>query len=70
MSDEFYIPPPNTMTVFHDHRPVLYTPDGKAIVRQAGFTAGGSMSQTAGTFPQLNKGGKKIGGRKGGKRGC
>jgi len=25
------------VTVQHDHRAVLYTPDGKAIVRKAGF---------------------------------
>ena len=29
MSDEFYIPPPNTMTVRHDHKAVLYTADGR-----------------------------------------
>lgn len=50
------IDPPATMTVFHDHRPVLYGPDGKAYVRQAGFTAGGVMRnvQTRGTNPALS----------------
>lgn len=28
------------------------------------------VTQVKGTFPQLNTGGKKIGGKKGGKRGC
>lgn len=59
------IPPPATATVFHDHRPVLYSPDGKALVRQAGFTQGGYMSQTSSVIPQLNQGGKRIGGKKG-----
>ena len=31
------VPPPATMTVIHDHVGVLYTPDGKALVRRAGF---------------------------------
>lgn len=69
MSDEFLIPPPNTMIVEHSHRPVLYLPDGRVLVRQAGFRGEPPMAgQTRGTFPQLNKGGKKGG--KGGKRGC
>ena len=66
MSDEFYIPPPNTMTVRHDHKAVLYTADGRPLVRHAGF--GGRIMQTSTVFPQLTKGGKKIKG-KGGTRG-
>lgn len=34
------IVPPSNLTVTHDHKPVLYTPDDKVLVRQAGFTAG------------------------------
>ena len=65
------IPPPASMTVFHDHRPVIHTPDGKVYVRQAGFVTGDRPMQTSGVFPQLNKGGKKIGTKKGsGKKGC
>lgn len=59
MSDEFIIPPPSNATVWHDHRPVLYTGDGQPLVRQAGFVMAG---QTSGTFPQLKtkpKSGKK-----------
>jgi hypothetical protein len=78
MSDEFYIPPPNTMTVVHDHKPTLFKADGTPLVRQAGFVPGGIMAQTSTVFPQLNTIGKKImgskkgGGKKsgGGKRGC
>jgi hypothetical protein len=33
--------PPQTMTVDHDHKPVLYLPDGRALVRQAGFRVEG-----------------------------
>lgn len=40
MSSEFLVPPPNSVTVDHDHKPVLYLPDGLALVRQAGFRAG------------------------------
>ena len=58
-------PPAPTPLVFHDHRAVLYAPDGRAFVRQAGFvTKERPMSQTSSVIPQLNTGGKKIGGRK------
>lgn len=71
MAEWDIIPPPNTMTVDHEHKTVLFTADGKALVRQAGFVTGGRMSQPSTVFPQLTKGGKKIGGKKGGgKRGC
>jgi hypothetical protein len=44
---------------------VLYGADGTAYVRQAGFvTKERPMAQTSGVIPQLNSGGKKIGGRK------
>lgn len=71
MSDR-EIPPPDSFTVDHEHRPVLYRADGKALVRAAGFVPQGSM-QSTGQFPQLNekpqvkKTGKKSGGKK---RGC
>lgn len=29
--------PPNTVTVEHEYKPVLYLPDGKVIVRRAGY---------------------------------
>lgn len=31
------VPPPATFTVQHDHKVVLYTADGKPLVRKAGF---------------------------------
>lgn len=31
------IPPPSTLVVQHDHKVVLYLPDGRALVRKAGF---------------------------------
>lgn len=37
MSDEYIIPPPASVEVEHSHRPVLYLPDGRMLVRQAGF---------------------------------
>jgi hypothetical protein len=71
MSHDDIVPPPATFTVDHDHKARLYMADGRALVRSAGFT---SASQTSGTFPQLTKGGTKIGGKapkgKGGKKGC
>ena len=33
--------PPQSMTVDHERKPVLYLPNGKVLVRQAGFTADG-----------------------------
>lgn len=69
--NENELPPPPTPTVVHDHRPVIYTPDGKAYVRQAGFVTGERpMAQTSGVIPQLNSGGKRIGGKKGKKSMC
>lgn len=53
MSSDDIIPPPSHYTVEHDHRPVLYTADGKALVRQAGFTAGRSV-QTTTVCPPLS----------------
>lgn len=32
-----WIPPPSTMTVEHEHKPVLYLPNGKVLVKRAGF---------------------------------
>lgn len=49
--DESEVAPPQSVTVFHDHRVRLYLPDDRALVRTAGFV-GGNM-QTTGTFPQL-----------------
>jgi hypothetical protein len=37
VDDWFLIPPPANMTVTHEHKPVLYLPDGRVLVRQAGF---------------------------------
>ena len=31
------VPPPSSMTVDHERKPVLYLPDGKVLVRKAGF---------------------------------
>lgn len=64
MGDEFLLPPPASMVVNHDHKPVLYQADGRALVRQAGFVVGGRAMQTRGTNPSLVTGGKKIGGKK------
>ena len=36
--EEKEIPPPSTMTVEHDRKPILYLPDGKVLVRVPGFT--------------------------------
>lgn len=44
MSDEFLIPPPASMTVDHERRPVLYLPDGRVLVRQAGFRGETAMT--------------------------
>ena len=35
--EEKEIPPPSTMTVDHERRPILYLPDGKVLVRVPGF---------------------------------
>ena len=71
MDDSPIIPPPSTLSVHHEHRPVLYLPDGRVLVRQAGF----HMSQTSGTNPSLGDRVKKtirptLSPRKGGKKGC
>lgn len=31
------VPPPSSMTVVHEHKPVLYLPNGKVLVKRAGF---------------------------------
>lgn len=54
MSDEFLIPPPNSMTVDHARRAVLYTADGRALMRCAGFKPQGVNMQTTGTNPPLS----------------
>lgn len=36
-SDYSEVVPPSNVTVQHDHKAVLYLPDGRALVRQAGF---------------------------------
>lgn len=33
------VPPPSSMTVTLDRQPVLYLPDGRVLVRVAGFRA-------------------------------
>lgn len=35
--DESGTPPPATVVVEHEHKPVLYLPNGKVLVRKAGF---------------------------------
>lgn len=67
MSDEFLIPPPSNHTVDFERRVVLYTPDGNALVRQAGFRG----VQTTTTNPPLHDNTKRRPprGGKGGKRG-
>jgi hypothetical protein len=56
MPDWDIISPPASMTVDHEHKPRLFLADGTPLVRQAGFTAGGSMRhvQTTGTNPPLS----------------
>ena len=70
--DDRILTPPSTVTVDHEHRARLYHPDGRALVRTAGFVPQGSRMQTTGTFPQLttrpSKGGKKSGGKKKGSK--
>lgn len=51
------VDPPDSYMVGAE-RTVLYQADGTPLKRQIGF----GMTQTGGTFPQLTKGGKKIGG--------
>lgn len=72
--DDRELSPPSNFTVTHDHRAVLYQPDGRVLVRAAGFVPQDRMAlQNSGQFPQLNtkptkktgKGGKKGGGRRG-----
>ncbi len=68
MAYDDVIPPPSNMTVAHEHRAVLYLPDGRALVRQAGFVVRGV--QTTGVNQPLSdntgrKGGK---GSKGGRK--
>ena len=50
MSHDDVIDPPGHYTVEFERRPVLYTHDGKALVRQAGFRC----VQTTGTNPPLH----------------
>jgi hypothetical protein len=71
MSDYDGIAPPASFTVDHERRAHLYTADGKALVRTAGFTTPRAV-QTSGTNPPLTQGGKTISGKKGkgGRRGC
>jgi hypothetical protein len=54
MPDWDIVPPPASFTVAHEHKPVLYTAEGKALVRQSGFTAGDRHVQTTGTNPPLH----------------
>jgi hypothetical protein len=65
------IPPPSVFTVDHEHRPVLFQADGKALIRAAGFVPhGAKMSvQTTGQFPQLASKPTKKTGKKGGRSG-
>ena len=60
-SDDYVIPPPETMTVEFARRPVLYLADGRAIVRHAGFRSHeANMSYGKGSAKTPKKsGGKK-----------
>ena len=58
------IDPPNSFTVDHERKPVLYTHDGKALYRQAGFRG----VQTTGTNPPLSDNTQRRPPKKGGKR--
>lgn len=66
MSDEFVVPPPASATVYHDHRVVLFTPDGTALIRRAGFAPAMNNHDKRWTLMPCGKphGGKKGGGRK------
>lgn len=57
MNDWDIIPPPATMTVEHKYRPVLYTADGKVLVRQAGF-----RSETTHDLPRVSSTSREISG--------
>lgn len=60
------INPPDSVTVDHDRVPVLWTHDGRPLVRQAGFRC----TQTTGTNPPLHDNtSRRKPGKKGGKRG-
>ena len=37
VDDRPIVPPPASMTVDHEFKPVLYTADGKPLVRKAGY---------------------------------
>lgn len=51
------IDPPHSLTVDHERKPVLYLPDGRALVRQAGFRQEPQMAKGSGKTPK--KGGPK-----------
>ena len=35
--DDSGLPPPHVVTVEHDYKPVLYSANGKVLIRRAGF---------------------------------
>lgn len=51
--------PPQSMTVDHERKPVLYLPDGRVLVRQAGFRMEETMAKDSGKTPKKG-GGKKY----------
>lgn len=58
------------LTIDFDRKPVLYQADGRPLVRQAGFSHGGTMAiQVRGTTPKLMTPPKKGGGKKGARKG-
>lgn len=71
-ADYSEVVPPSILTVEHSHRPVLYLPDGRALVRQAGFHVGITMSKgkSGGKVDKLTKGDKYDKPGKSGKKGC
>lgn len=50
--DDSEVIPPSNVMVEHEYRVRLYLPDGRALVRRAGF--GGHDMQTTGTCPPLH----------------
>lgn len=52
MAEWDIIPPPSSVTVEHEHRVHLFTADGTPLVRQAGFTSGGSYAPPVSHVPK------------------
>lgn len=64
MAEWDIIPPPSNVTVTHEHKPVLYLPDGRVLVRHAGFRVEGSrampnLSETRREIPRTRREGEE-----------